>query len=181
MGTTFNRVSDELPNNRPKINHAQGTVTLVSWEDLGGHGYSGLYDGGSDFGLLRLSEGNFILPETPGLTPSLGIKFLRDGMRSVNHLANVSFDPTDSWNFFENHFHSRIDFFEGDCAEQTIQRKFLEVTSTIQSLGLSEFAAFNTDGSRVGNVSFPFDLHFVPNPELAAQWPSEGEFRANGT
>jgi len=111
MGVTFDREDDELPRNRPKINHAQGVVALVSWEDLGNHSYTGIFDGGSDMGLIRLSESNIMTPVASGLTPSLAIKFLRDGIRSVNHLANVSFDPTDSFNFFENNFRSRVDFF----------------------------------------------------------------------
>ena len=81
-------------------------------------------------GLIRLSESNFDLPEASGLTPSLAIKFPRDGIRSVNHLANVSFDPTTSFNFFRNTFRSRVDLFEDQCAVDTIQRKFLDVTNT---------------------------------------------------
>ena len=71
---------DELPLERPKINHAQGVVGLVSWEDVEGHDYTGLFEGGSDLGLIRMSEANFLLDEAPGLTPSIAIKFLRDGM-----------------------------------------------------------------------------------------------------
>ena len=119
MSISFNRRADELTGQndaaRPKINHAQGVVALVSWEDLGGHDYTGLFEGGSDMGLIRMSEGNFVLPEVSGLTPSLAIKFLRDGMESVNHLANVSFDPTTSFNFFANIFRSRIDLFGDTC------------------------------------------------------------------
>ena len=115
-GASFATTADELPEGRPKINHAVGVVSLVSWEDLGGHDYTGIYNGGSSMGLLRLSEGNFLLPETGGLTPSLAIKFLRDGMESVNHLANVSFEPTTSFNFFANNFHSMVDLFTDQCA-----------------------------------------------------------------
>ena len=75
MTLSFSNKGDELTRNRPKINHSQGTVAKVSWEDLGGHPYTGLYDGGSDLGLMRLSEGNFILPEAPGLTPAMAMKF----------------------------------------------------------------------------------------------------------
>ena len=52
---------------------------LVSWEDLGGHDYTGLFEGGSDMGLIRMSEANFLLDEATGLTPSIAIKFTRDG------------------------------------------------------------------------------------------------------
>lgn len=111
MRESFRRNADELPQGRPKINHAQGVVGLVSWESVGNHPYTGLYATGSDMGLIRLSESNFDVPEAPGLTPSLAIKFPRDGMRSVNHLANVSFEPTDSFNFMANDFKSRVELF----------------------------------------------------------------------
>ena len=75
-----------MPVGRVKFNHAQGVVGKIIWEDMGNHPYTGLYDGDS--------EGNFLLPETTGLTPTLAMKFNRDGMRSVNHLANVDFEPT---------------------------------------------------------------------------------------
>lgn len=112
MSDSFNRESDEMVGGRAKVNHSQGVVTQVIWEDLGGHSYTGLYDGGSTTAIMRMSESNFLVPEASGLTPSLAIKVLRDGMESVNHMANVSFDPTTSWNFFENDFRSRIDFFQ---------------------------------------------------------------------
>lgn len=148
MNTSFGTEADELPGNRPKINHSQGTVALVSWEDLGGHPYTGLYEG-SDMGLIRLSEGNFILPEAPGLTPTLAIKFLRDGMESVNHLANTDFEPSNSWDFFANDFLSRIPLFTDECARDSIEAKFAEATDRVGSLGLAEFARFNTDGTEV--------------------------------
>ena len=119
MRVSFDRSADELIGQgdqpRPKLNHAKGVVALVSWEDLGGHDYTGLFEGGSDMGLIRMSESNFDMPEATGLTPSLAIKFLRNGMSSVNHLANVSFDPTSSFNFFSNIFRSRIDLFGDTC------------------------------------------------------------------
>ena len=57
-----------------------------------------------------MSEANFDVPEITGLTPSLALKFPRNGMRSVNQLANVSFEPTNSFNFFAAPFRTNIDF-----------------------------------------------------------------------
>ena len=69
-------------------------------------------------GLIRMSEANFgLLEEAPGLTPSIAIKFLRDGMKSVNHLANVSFGPSKSFNFFANDFRSSVPLFENECEQ----------------------------------------------------------------
>lgn len=114
MNKTFNSERDELPRNRPKINHAQGVVAKVQWKALTGaehaHTYTGLYEGDSD-ALLRMSEGNFDLPEAPGLTPTLALKFTRTGMRSVNHLANVNFEPTTSFDFFANPFLTHVPMF----------------------------------------------------------------------
>ena len=162
-----------------KFNHSQGVVAKIEWEDLGKHTYTGLYDGNSE-GLIRLSEGNFLLPEASGLTPTLAMKFLRNDMRSVNHLANTSFEPSDSFNFLKNDFKTRIDFFQNPINQQTVQRKFLELTPFVQSLGLAEFSRFNTDGSAVADFEFPFDLRFVPNPDLASLWPDTREIDANG-
>lgn len=105
---------------------------MASWEDLGGHNYTGIYNGGSDKIIMRLSESNFDIPEASGLTPSFALKFLRDNMRSVNMLtlANESFEPMDNFNFFSEDFYTRVFLFEDDCPKRTIQRKFLEVTDT---------------------------------------------------
>lgn len=101
---------------------------------------------------MRLSESNFLVdtvPEQIGLTPSLAIKFPRTGMRSVNHLANISFENMEGWNFFEHNFRSRVDFHENECAQETIELVFLDDNPRPHSLGLSEFARNKSDGSPV--------------------------------
>ena len=110
MGPTFGRIWDELPEGRVKFNHRQGVVGTVAWESLGNHPYTGLYEG-SNLGIIRMSEGNHLLPETPGLTPTMALKFQRDGIASVNFTANTGFEPSTSWNFFENDFKTRIPLF----------------------------------------------------------------------
>ena len=130
MNVSFDRESDELPENRPKINHSQGVVCKVEWVDQGGHNYTGLYNGGSSTALMRMSESNFIFPEAGGLAPSLAIKFLIDGDRSRNLLANVGFESTSSWNFFSANFRARVDLHEDQCAADTIERKFLNALNT---------------------------------------------------
>jgi hypothetical protein len=84
------------------------------------HAYSGLYAVDNLPALLRMSGGNFDVPEAPGLTPSMAMKFLRDGMPSINHLANVSFESTNSFDFFANPFKTNIDMFSNECEIQTI-------------------------------------------------------------
>lgn len=108
---SFRDESDELPRNRPKINHAQGTLALVEWQKVADHPYTGFYGMDTAQALLRLSEGNFDLPEAPGLTPSMALKFTRNGMPSTNILANVSFEPTNSFDFFAAPFRTNIETF----------------------------------------------------------------------
>ena len=50
-----------------------------------------------------------------GLTPTLAVKFLINGRESVNLLANTSFEPSDSFNFFANDFRTVIPNFRDDC------------------------------------------------------------------
>ena len=116
FGPSFGNDGDELPNGRKKFNHAQGVVGQITWEEVVGHPYTGLYKGKTN-GLIRLSEGNFApLPETNGLTPTIALKFPRTGKPSVNHLANTSFEPSTSFNFFKNDFKVRIPLFTDTCA-----------------------------------------------------------------
>ena len=105
------------------------------------------------------------------MTPSLALKFPRTGMRSVNHLANVSFENMEGWNFFEHNFRSRVDFHENECAAETIELVFLDDNPRPHSLGLSEFSRFKADGSRVprDDIDFPFELWFEPYPEVYEQ------------
>ncbi len=132
---------------------------------------------------MRMSESNFDVPEAPGLTPSFAMKFLRDGIRSVNllTLANESFGPMDNFNFFSEDFYTRVHIPEDDCPRRTIVRKFLTVTDTIQSLGNAEMAKVNVDGSSVrGRVKFPFDLEFEPMAEITERFSMDREFDADG-
>ena len=113
LNYVFASDSEEIPLGINKTLHAQGLVGLVTWEEVVGHPYTGLYKGKTN-GLLRFSEANFApLPETNGLTPALALKFPRTKIASVNHVANTSFEPSTSWNFFKNDFKVRIPLFTG--------------------------------------------------------------------
>ena len=43
MEVSFDLEADELPEGRPKINHSQGVVAKMEWEDLGGHSFTGIF------------------------------------------------------------------------------------------------------------------------------------------
>ena len=173
---SFRWESDELPKDRPKIAHAQGVVAKVRWIPSDDSPFTGLYRETSE-ALLRLSEGGFDLPEITGLNPSLAMKFTRDGMKSVNMLANVAFEQSNSFNFFKNDFRVNIDMFSNECAQKTIRETFLEQNTWINNLGLSEFAWFTQEGlsSQVEEetLHFPFDLWFeYAGPATTTLWPN---------
>jgi len=180
MEDSFENEADEIQANRPKINHSQGVVGKVEWESLGGHDYTGIFEQGSTDALIRMSESNFLIPEAGGLAPSLAIKFLRDGRRSTNLLANVGFESTDSFNFMATNFRHRIDLHENHCAAETIERKFANVHLSPQSLGISEIARFTTVGSFTADPIFPFELWLEPSAEVSNLWPDERQYDSEG-
>lgn len=172
---SFTIESDELPKDRPKVNHATGVVAKVRWKPMAPSVYTGMF-GSESTALLRMSEANFDLPETQGLTPSLAIKFTRDGIRSVNLLANVSFEPKPSFNFFANDFRINIPLFTDACAVETIQESFKQQNAWINNLGVSELARMTQAGesSKVENsdLVYPFDLWLeYAGPDPATLWP----------
>lgn len=83
---------------RFKTIHTQGAVGRVTWRNLGGHSYTGIFQG-AQHGLVRLG-----LSSEPFLkiSPGMGLKFLRNGMDSANVLAMYSVSGQWSWNFFKN-------------------------------------------------------------------------------
>jgi hypothetical protein len=110
---------------------------------LGGHSYTGLLDGGFDEAIMRFSEADLLVPESPGLAPSFAMKVLVSDRKSVNVLTRVDFEPSDSWNFWANTFKHRVQKpFRNECKKKTIERKFqfAEAPSTFNSFetGISE-------------------------------------------
>ena len=75
---------DELPlekgiitdHTRLKIIHSVGTVGQVEWRDLGGHSYSGIFQGATK-GYARLSLAKEPSPPKQETAPGMGLKFLR--------------------------------------------------------------------------------------------------------
>lgn len=54
---SFDRVSDALPENRPKTVHTQGLVAKAKWVPVAnGYGLTGIFAEGHDTVLLRVSE-----------------------------------------------------------------------------------------------------------------------------
>lgn len=180
LGHVFSLDGDELPVGSKKYLHAQGVVGLITWQDLGGHPYTGLYKGNTN-GLIRLSEENFApLPEATGLSPSIALKFPRTNKPSVNILAAGSFEPSTSFNFFKGPITPRMPPHSRKIEVQTIERKFVDWNRTIGAVGLSEFSRFTVGGVEVKPFVFPFDLRFAPDPAIATKFSDLREKNAAG-
>ena len=80
-----------MPPNRLKILHPTGTVSLFKFKSFGNHPFTGVLRG-ADYGLLRISEVADVNPEAEMSSPSMGLKFLRDGLDSANMFTLHAFE-----------------------------------------------------------------------------------------
>jgi len=123
--------SDEMPGDRNKLVHQQGVVAQAEFISNGKHAYTGVFEGADEI-LIRMSETDFFVDGvTEAANPSLAFKFLRDGVPSANQFGMVSFEGTDSWNWFENSFMSHLPKHEGDCGPQTIGKYHAQASRNV--------------------------------------------------
>lgn len=95
-----------------------------------------MYETGSDTAILRISETAMLHELSPGLLPSMAIKFFIDGRESENLLAMPSFESTSSWNFFDAPLKSRVEPFTNQCEIRTIEKKLAEGSKSVFSNGV---------------------------------------------
>lgn len=105
VDSVFDEWGDELECRKKGI-HSQGNIGKARWEDLGGHKYTGIFNGGADTGFVRLSTVNPVNTDEhsvlPWMNPTIALKFLRDGVDSANAFGNLNFMGQFSYNFFES-------------------------------------------------------------------------------
>jgi hypothetical protein len=148
---------------RNKTIHAQGNVAKITWENLGGHKYTGMFKG-ADAGYARLSVAKPVDTKTPNLAPGMGVKLLRDGADSANFVCMFSVDGQPNLNFFANDFVNHIPK-PIDWKLAPLEARFATASSWIQTVGLSEMASKTQDGKSETPV-FPWSLRFVANQAL---------------
>jgi len=161
----FDEWGDEMEC-RKKVLHSQGNVGRARWDDLGGHPYTGIFNGGGDTGFVRLST---VVPvDVEGvikMNPTIAVKFLRDGVDSANTVANQNFIGQTGFNFFESPLSTVL---EGDKTEANfaVFTKFKPSTDFQGGVGHSDFAMYEQDGTRVEEPVFPFRLRFEPTGDI---------------
>lgn len=178
---SFCHDADEMPNGRFKTVHTQGLVAKVEWvptDEARAEGYTATLNTGSDHIIMRLSETNNLDHDTsPGLLPSISLKFLRDGDMSFNIVAMPSFTTTDSWNWFEYPLSNNVTPFDEEknkCERRTIMKKMIEGSERPFETSISDLARYSEDGTILAEeaVKVPYRLQF----ESAIDFPREKEY-----
>ena len=171
--TPFAHRGDELRFNGARGSHAQGLLAKAKWVPVGtGGGYSGIYASGSTNVILRLSERNLLGSWSTGLTPAIALKFLIDKRDSQNIQAGHSFTQSNSWNFFEEDFHTRVTPFDPVTQKawvDTIYKKMVSGNPYPFAFSTSAIATTENNGTwlKQSKVKSPYELKFVPAKDFA--------------
>lgn len=156
---SFEASADVFPESRKKWIHSSGVVGGIRFESLGGHPFTGLFEG-AEHGLVRFSAAKEPSADG-GIAPGMGIKFFRDGRPSANFVAMYSLDGQpcadgDS-DFFAHEWSNHI-AKSGDFGLKIIAAKFWQASSCPLMVGVSDLSS---DASGKAG-SFPFQLKFRP-------------------
>ena len=180
---TFEHFRDDLPYAHEKRIRSVGGVGLVTWHptpNISNNPYTGFFETGTPYALIRLS---YTSPsDVTGTTPGLSLKLFRDGIPSSSMLAMESLEGQTSGNFFEYDFSNHL-----APAMTTLLRyvghRFSQYSCPSTRTGLSEIA-LSTDAivnmnpyqqvqrSSSSPINFPFRVIFRPNPTLTQQFAS---------
>jgi hypothetical protein len=164
-------VQDILPPDRKKLIHTVGAIAQAKFVWSNSYDYTGGFRGAST-ALLRFSTAT--AADDDSMTAGISIKILRDHVPSGNIIAMWKLDGQQSLNFFEFPFSNRVPEDPNLSFKlRMLGKKFAIASKRFPgSLGLSEFAKFNQDGSQVSSPKFPWSLLFQPNPALSMKMRS---------
>jgi len=152
--TSFDASADVFPQDRKKYIHSIGATGGIRFDSVGGHPYTGLFEG-ADHGIIRLSSANE--PGKGGFTPGMGIKFFRDGRPSANFVAMYSLDgqTCEDADFFKHDWSNHISA-TSNFALKLLAAKFWQASYCPLMVGLSDISS-----PAEGQVGvFPFRLRF---------------------
>lgn len=163
VSVSFTHFGDKVPYKRNKRVHPVGGVSKAVWKSVGNHTYSGQFQEESPV-FLRYSTVRH--PDYYEFTPSIAVKFLRDGMPSGNLVAANTLLGQQSGSFFQNTLSNHLPKVDVSEARSIVGRKFAHVNPPGGMVGLSDIAKYDQYGVEETNVNFPFQLFFVPNHQL---------------
>jgi len=179
MSLTFDSVEDDMPAQtillsqgaRKKVIHTEGAVAEAEWVDYGGHNFTGVFDGGCPYGIVRLSNALEPVYDPPTTFPAIAFKCLRDGIPATNVLGFSNFVGYSTFNFFGHDLSNHVGVMNPDSdliAEKLIltKKKFQTVSKYAEWMGLAQFATAGANGSAPATPNFPWRLVYHPTAEL---------------
>lgn len=179
LKVSFTHASDELPEGRVRLIHANGTVAKIRLERTEESKFTGLFQSGAT-GLVRLSlaapqvgviAGRLPLVPSIPFIPGMGLKLLIDGKESVNLMTMNSLDGQNNSRFFAESFTN--DLPQPEVREETkkmfeaFQQAVTELKpgSSPLYLTLAPWARVSRDGSVVEKPLAPHAILMVPTKE----------------
>ena len=161
--TSFDDHRDIMPKGRKKFIHSVGSVCQFVFKVDATSPYTGIFKPSSEArGFVRMGSA-IEVDLNSGLTPGLGVKFLRTNAESGNFVALFQLDPLpgNSYNFFEKNFSNHIPT-SSDFGKKILQKKFRQASNCPVQVGLSDLATFDQDGARASKPNFPFQIILEP-------------------
>jgi len=152
---TFSASADVFPQERKKYIHSVGVTGGIRFDSVGGHPYTGLFEG-AHHGLIRLSSAKEPT-KGGGVAPGMGIKFFRDGRPSANFVAMYGLDgqPSEDTDFFQHDWSNHVPT-SNNFGLKIVAAKFWQASYCPLMVGLSDLS---TDADGKPGV-FPFKLNF---------------------
>lgn len=159
LGPTFDYTSDELPEGRIKIIHANGSVAKVAFVPEANHPFTGIFQTGA-IGLARLSLA--APPSDNSYIPGMAIKFLISQNPSLNlHVMNLLEGQQENWNYFAKDFSNKIPH-PTSWTLKAIEKIFEWTRDPANDLPLWHLAAWTSEGRFNGIPVFPERIYFRP-------------------
>lgn len=129
MHETMDKSTDQMPDGRKKLVHAQGAVAKVRFitQNTDQHELSGLFRTGADYGIIRYSDLFKPNERNPKTQAGAALKFFRDGMPSGNTVMMTTNNFRSSHNFLREDFTTILDMPKNRCAQETIATQLATV------------------------------------------------------
>jgi hypothetical protein len=162
MQVTVDLVSDYFPTGRSKVIHTYGAVCPVKFVSSNAHDYTGVFTG-IEHGLIRLSLAK--KPDKTTTIPGAAIKFLLDGVPSVNFMAMASLSGQPSYNFFKMDF-SNVVPPPDNFILKILANAFATVSKDPTKVDVSELFRVLPNGEKVAQPKMASKLRLIPNREL---------------
>jgi hypothetical protein len=159
LSPTFDYASDEVPEGRTKILHANGSVGKVAFIPTSEHSFTGIYKTGG-IGLARLS---LAMPASDNsYIPGMAVKFLINNQPSLNlHVMNALEGQEWNWNYFAKDFSNQVAHPTGWILS-AIEKIFEWTHDPANRLPLVHLAAWTSEGKPAGIPVYPERIYFKP-------------------